>query len=484
MLPPSAIAGVSLVCALVSWVFTQPMTLRLTATAAAAMAVLGAVMMRHWDAEAGKQVAELTRARTSDEWRFEERVAELESGLDESRELRDKLEQRLRVKRTELTGLRNEHAALLRRYAAAETSRASVLEERRMLEIEAAVPAHVLTAGSPDAESAAGADDRVTVPAAGTEGETTAGHGPDTTAGEEEAGRTTPPRAFSTAGSTLFLRADAALARLARHGAGGGRETGDDRPARDAADAVSGGNAAAATTDVTEVGETRPPAGAVPSDNGTSRGDHGADDGDLVPAEDDGAGPAAALRFPWSDSVSEDDGTGFTGTGHQEQPPEGRAPGRPDTAAGWGSASASADPDSVTTPEESGPAARSAQPGPPASSTPPGSSVRSPSGHFTVPTAVAVVPQTEPVRRPVSEGTFDFFGMQREADEDTDAAEAEASASYMARAEPEPGPANGTRGVGRVIDLTEHEEPGPAEGETGAGAGAETGTKGLRSAAS
>ncbi|MFC9685363.1 hypothetical protein ACFTZL_37150, partial [Streptomyces sp. NPDC056948] len=121
LLPPSAIAGVSLVCALGPWVFTEPMALRGLAAAAAATAVVGAVVLRRWDSQAGKRVADLTRGRASDEWRFEERVAELEGDLEESRELRVKLEQRLRAKRTELAGLRNEHAALLRRYATSET---------------------------------------------------------------------------------------------------------------------------------------------------------------------------------------------------------------------------------------------------------------------------------------------------------------------------------------------------------------------------
>lgn len=112
LLPPSAIAGVSVVCALAPWVFTQPMVLRGLAAAAAATAVVGGVVMRRWDAQAGKQVADLTRARASDEWRHEERVAELETDLEESRELRVKLEQRLRAKRAELAGLRNEHASL------------------------------------------------------------------------------------------------------------------------------------------------------------------------------------------------------------------------------------------------------------------------------------------------------------------------------------------------------------------------------------
>ncbi|HLL32989.1 MAG TPA: hypothetical protein VK545_03655, partial [Streptomyces sp.] len=86
LLPPSAIAGVSLVCAFGPWVFTEPMVLRGLAAAAAVTAVVGAVVMRRWDIQAGKRVAELTRARAGDEWRFDERVAELETDLDESRE--------------------------------------------------------------------------------------------------------------------------------------------------------------------------------------------------------------------------------------------------------------------------------------------------------------------------------------------------------------------------------------------------------------
>lgn len=110
------------------------------AAGAAVTAVAGAVVMRSWDTAAGKRVADLTRARASDEWRHEERVAELETDLDESRELRTKLEHNLRAKRVELAGLRNEHAALLRRYATAETERASALEGRRLLEIETTAP--------------------------------------------------------------------------------------------------------------------------------------------------------------------------------------------------------------------------------------------------------------------------------------------------------------------------------------------------------
>ncbi|GGV20203.1 hypothetical protein GCM10010245_34270 [Streptomyces spectabilis] len=115
--------------------------LRGLVAAAAASAVLGSVVMRRWDRAAGKRVAELGRARASEEWRYEERIAECESDLDEARELRSKLENKLRSKRAELAALRNEHAALLRRYATAETERASALEGRRLLALGATGPA-------------------------------------------------------------------------------------------------------------------------------------------------------------------------------------------------------------------------------------------------------------------------------------------------------------------------------------------------------
>lgn len=140
------IAGVPLVCAGGVWLSDDPLVLRGITAAAAAAAVIGAVVMRRWDRLAGKQVAELTRGAASERWRHEEAVAELEGDLEESRELRLKLEAKLRAKRSELAGLRNEHAALLRRYANAETERASALEGRRRLAIEATAPAKALPA--------------------------------------------------------------------------------------------------------------------------------------------------------------------------------------------------------------------------------------------------------------------------------------------------------------------------------------------------
>lgn len=208
------------------------MVLRGLAAAAAATAVVGGVVMRRWDAQAGKQVADLTRARASDEWRHEERVAELETDLEESRELRVKLEQRLRAKRAELAGLRNEHASLLRRYATAETERASVLEERRVLEIEAGAPARALPPGAvPGPAEGVGA---VAVPAqAEAEAEVAAeaevdaegsvveaGVEVDAEGAEGDAVEEVPAASavFSPEGSRLFLRAKEALARFDEDG--------------------------------------------------------------------------------------------------------------------------------------------------------------------------------------------------------------------------------------------------------------------------
>ncbi|MFH8669209.1 hypothetical protein ACH4F3_30635 [Streptomyces anulatus] len=160
ILPPSVVAGVSVVGAAGAWLLAEPLVLRGLVTAVAAAAVTGAYLMRSWDRAAGLRVAELTRARASDEWRAEERIAELEQDLEESRELRTRLETKLRRKRVELAGLRGEHAGLLRRYANAETERASALEGRRQLAIEAAAPKELLPARStPTPESYRRADE-------------------------------------------------------------------------------------------------------------------------------------------------------------------------------------------------------------------------------------------------------------------------------------------------------------------------------------
>ncbi|MFI0573677.1 hypothetical protein ACH3YB_18835 [Streptomyces tendae] len=408
LLPPSAIAGVSVVCALGPWLFSDTMLLRVLAAAAAVTAVVGAVVMRHWDAQAGRQVADLTRARASDEWRFEERVAELESDLEESRELRQKLEHRLRAKRTELAGLRNEHASLLRRYATAETERASALEGRRLLEIEAAPQAPALPAAR-------------TAPAQETPGTETPGtEAPETETpetetseqvvpGEESGGgdEVSAPSVFSPEGSRLFLRANAALARF-------------------------GGDAAA-------------------DPDGGDRGDRGdraeASDG----SDGDGGGNGGGERAAAGETGQEDEAQGQSEA----------ADGHERTAAA--SPTGSAD-------------ERPAQPTQPTQSTQP---TRRADGHFTVPTAVAVVPPA-PARRPVVEGGFDFFGTKDpegavDAADAADGADAaletvqnedladvvgqEALALHKAEAEVSFKQAGEeSRGVGQVIDLTAHDE--------------------------
>ncbi|KUL55306.1 hypothetical protein ADL22_01690 [Streptomyces sp. NRRL F-4489] len=140
LLPPSTVAGASIACATGAWFVGDDLVQRVLAAGAAAAAVTGAVLLRTWDRKAGKRVAELTRARARDEWRTEERIAELETDVEEAREIRAALDAKLRAKRAELARLRSEHAALLRRYATAETERASALEGRRLLAIEAAQP--------------------------------------------------------------------------------------------------------------------------------------------------------------------------------------------------------------------------------------------------------------------------------------------------------------------------------------------------------
>jgi len=420
LLPPSAIAGVSLVCAFGPWVFSQEAVLRVIAAFAAAVAVVGAAVMRRWDAQAGKQVADLTRARAGDEWRHEERVAELETDLEESRELRVKLEQRLRAKRAELAGLRNEHAALLRRYATAETERASALEGRRLLEIEAAPARALPPAEQADAQTAAEAAENgpETEAEAGTAAEETSGDtetSADGTAAEDgktsadgktaEDGRTSEdteekpelPAIFSPEGSRLFLRANAALKRLDEDG---------DGPVR-----------TKAKPDLKADPETDPKAApkAAPKPEADSKG---------RPAH---TGSAAA------------DTAGTEAEAAQED----EARGKPEAVDGHERAAA------TTT-------ARAAQP------------QQQPAGHFIAPTAVAVVP-TAPVRRPRVEGGFDFFGTKGEASRDAleavqnedlaDVVGQEALALHKAESEADFKPADEeSRGIGQVIDLTAHDE--------------------------
>ncbi|MFE1923985.1 hypothetical protein ACFW91_15635 [Streptomyces asoensis] len=531
LLPPSAIAGVSLVCALGPWVFTEPAALRGLAAAAAATAILGAVVMRRWDMQAGKQVADLARSRASDEWRYEERVAELESDLDESRELRVKLEQRLRSKRAELAGLRNEHAALLRRYATAETERASALEGRRLLEIEAApTPALPAARSAQDAETAgtggprdtdvdadvqglgnaAGADGADVVEgtdaseagsgareAAGTDEieeteeteETDEVDGDDTEDGGEAEGETKAEAVFSPEGSKLFLRAQAALDRLDSDRVGPPKADDDtgEEPAQAAAAEVGAqaadGGAEAAQEDEAQgnpeaVDEharaTAPHQARETEDTGTAtdavdgeRDDAGAnrDSGHAADA-DAAAGAADAVRdADEADRAEAGAGAGAVTAGG---PVDDTEPVRPAVAPHPVSVSPSVPAAAEAEAEAAAAAAAGAGAGA-IVPRPAGAVQRRPSGHFAVPTAVAVVPAAQPLRRPTAEGGFDFFGTKNasphalEAVQNEDLADVvgqEALALHKAESEAaEFKPVDeAARGVGQVIDLTAHDE--------------------------
>ncbi|WP_189982199.1 hypothetical protein [Streptomyces capoamus] len=433
LLPPSAIAGVSVACALGPWVFSEATVLRALAAAAAATAVVGAVVMRRWDTQAGKQVAELMRARAGDEWRFEERVAELETDLEESRELRAKLEQRLRAKRAELAGLRNEHAALLRRYATAETERASALEGRRLLELETAEP----DPSPPALPPAPGSRSRT----AGTE----APAGP-AGAGEEP----TAYAVFSSEGARLYRQALTALARFDRGAPGGagpesggaagplagtGAETESDAEPVAESDAAEAGEPETALTEPAEPAEAD-----VDADADTdAHAEAGADAGASEASEASGADAPEA--------------------------PEEHASGAGAVAKGEGGAEAVRDgaeavsegAEAVSDGADASPAAEAVRP-----------AGQPPAGHFTVPTAVAVVPAA-PARRPVVEGGFDFFGTQKDASKATldsvqnedlaDVVGPEALAVHKAEAEAGFKPADArSREVGQIIDLTAHDE--------------------------
>ncbi len=244
------ISGVSVICAAGTWFSPEPVVLRGLAAGAAVAAVVGAVVMRSWDRVAGRRVADLVRAKERQGWTHEERVAELEGDLEESREIRTKLERKLRAKRSELAGLRNEHAALLRRYATAETERASALEGRRLLAIEAAPvarAARVTAAGTtpqqPSRAAALGAPGSGgSVPglASGALRPQAAPEVRRAAVVDRAAGPAAPVRTPLAPTPSLFLRANAALDSLT--GQTGGASTGESAP--DVTAAAGSGRAA------------------------------------------------------------------------------------------------------------------------------------------------------------------------------------------------------------------------------------------------
>jgi hypothetical protein len=149
MLPPLTVAGSAAVLAAASLSVGDTAVIRVITVATALTACAGAALARTWDRSAGRTVADLEAARVREEWRTDERAAELETDLEESREIRGRLEKKLRGKRAELARLRTEHADLLRRYATAESERARALESRRQLQLESAPRQLALTGSSP-----------------------------------------------------------------------------------------------------------------------------------------------------------------------------------------------------------------------------------------------------------------------------------------------------------------------------------------------
>ncbi|MET7289109.1 hypothetical protein [Streptomyces sp. NPDC005573] len=522
LLPSSVIAGVSVVCALGPWVFSEVTVVRVPAAIAALTAVAGAVVMRRWDTQAGRQVADLTRARTSDEWRFEERVAELETDLEESRELRTKLEQRLREKRTELARLRNEHASLLRRYATAETERATALEGRRLLEIESAAPSGTLALpAAPSADAEPSEEPSAELSEEPSEGGPVAaeradggpsqgapwGSGPsravaeeaspsDAAAGDGAAGPESRA-VFSAEGAGLYRRAAGALARFA------GQASAEPEPAPEAGvEPEAGGQAvteAAAETSRTPEAAGNPDAPAPEPEPVTS-----------VPAQSASADPVSAEPVsdgttssePVSDATASagtvSDATASAGTVSEDTDPavSTAAPLAEAAAAAVRSEAAAAGAEgdaralgagadtSATAPEEPTAQEPTAQEGTasgqsaagdaagtseaagdhaPEAAAPARTRGRHGAGHFTVPTAVAVVPAS-PARRPLVEGGFDFFGTQKEAGPD-DSVRNEDLADGVGRSALHKGgdesgfkPGTGVRDAGQVIDLTAHDE--------------------------
>ncbi|MEU1174605.1 hypothetical protein [Streptomyces microflavus] len=394
-----------------AWFLAEPLALRGLVAAVAAAALTGAYLMRSWDRAAGLQVAELTRARTRDEWRAEERIAELEQDLEESRELRTRLETKLRRKRVELAGLRGEHAGLLRRYANAETERASALEGRRQLAIEAAAPAPELPTG-----------------------------------------RSTPtPAAYRRADEALLnLTRNAALQEARRTAEQGAEEEGPQ------------GKGAAATGAGEHHKHRRPsttppaPAAKTPAENAPAA---------QTPAENAPAAQTPAENAPAAQTPAENAPAAKTPAVNASAPVAPTVgPGAPAavpdaTGVPPMKAPAPAAPAPITPASQAKPQALGARPQPQALG------ARTPASNVpvhvprSVPTASAVVPYAAARRHLVPQGTFDFFGTQKtnaaiEAVQNEDLADV---VGEEALADHRTGAAQ-NRAVGKVIDLTAHDE--------------------------
>lgn len=239
---------------------------------------------------------------------------------------------------------------------------------------------------------------------------------------------------FSPEGSKLFLRAKAALV---RHEDDGGTPGPEDPAPKDPAAKDAGPEESAPEDSDAEDSASKAPASKAPASKAAASKAPASKD--FAPKDEESTGGEPA-------PVRAD-----SGGSESEAAQEDEAEGKPEAVDGHEHAAAVP------------PAAQSVQHAQPAHSA-------QPSGHFTVPTAVAVVPAGS-VRRPMVEGGFDFFGMQKGAtsaamdavqNEDlADVVGQEALAVHKAEAEAQFKPADDRSrdvGVGQVIDLTAHDE--------------------------
>jgi hypothetical protein len=288
------------------------------------------------------------------------------------------------------------------------------------------------------------------------------------------------PEVFSPAGSSLFLRAGATSSRVA----GDGREA-EGAEARTASTSVALALPDAdPDTDSVQAPDAR-------SSTARSLNDVPAPGGSALDAavrRDAAAKQRAAMRkgaaatkalVATRDLAAERDAVTHgeaaphrapateTGPSADSVAEAGGAQGKPEAAREHQRAAAEAESPTAATPETS----RRAVTAPPARAALPPAKPAQRSGHFTVPTAVAVVPHTAPVWRPSAEGGFDFFGTQAEQSEAAameavqnedlaDVVGQEALAVHKAESESGFKPAGeATDGADRqVIDLTEHDE--------------------------
>lgn len=144
LLPSLTAVAVASACAGGSLASDDPVTLRVIVVVAAAAVYTGAVLQRRRERIQDREISRLQTARIRDEWHTDEKIAELESDLEDFREIRTRAERKLNAKRSEFARLRGEHAALLKRYATAESERARALEKSR-LALGPAAPCSPLT---------------------------------------------------------------------------------------------------------------------------------------------------------------------------------------------------------------------------------------------------------------------------------------------------------------------------------------------------